>query len=33
MANEDALDGLEIEFGGHIHHREIFIVEIAVFFR
>ena len=27
---EDALDGGEVEFGRHVHHREIFVVEAVV---
>ena len=30
MLDEDLLDRLEIELGGQIHDREIFVVEIAV---
>ena len=32
VMDEDGVDGLEIEFGGQIHHRQIFVVEIAVLF-
>ena len=31
--HEDGVDGLEIEFGGQVHHREIFVIEIAMLFR
>ena len=27
---EHLLDGLEVEFGGHVHHREVFVVEAVV---
>ncbi len=33
MANENALDGLQVEFGGHVHHGKIFVIEIAMLLR
>ena len=30
VADEHGVDGLQIEFGGQIHDREIFVVELAV---
>ena len=30
MAHEHGLDGLQIEFGGQVHDREIFVVEFAM---
>jgi len=29
MALEHHVDGLQIEFGGHVAHRTIFLVEVA----
>ena len=33
VADEHGIDGLQIEFGGQIHHREILVVEFAVLLR
>ena len=33
VAHEHGLDGLQIELGGEVHHREIFVVELAMLLR
>src|SRR4029079_1773009 len=33
MADEHGVDRLQIELGGEVHHREIFVVELAVLLR
>ena len=33
VADEHGIDGLQIELGGQIHDREIFVVEFAVLLR
>jgi hypothetical protein len=30
MLDEDGIDGLQVEFRGQVHDREILVVEIAV---
>ena len=33
MADEHGVDGLQIELGGQVHHREILVVELAMLLR
>ena len=33
MAHEHGFDGLQIELGGQVHDRQIFVVELAVLLR